>query len=44
MEAMQDNLKLVVKILENMKTDARSDILAAMNAEVAARITKMMEP
>ena len=27
MEAMQDNLKLVVKILENMKTDARSDIL-----------------
>ena len=44
MEAMQDNLKLVVKILENMGTDARSDILAAMNAEVAARITKMMEP
>lgn len=44
MEAMQDNLKLVVKILENMETDARSDILAAMNAEVAARITKMMEP
>ena len=44
MEAMQDNLKLVVKILENMETDSRSDILAAMNAEVAARITKMMEP
>lgn len=44
MEAMQDNLRLVVKILENMETDARSDILAAMNAEVAARITKMMEP
>lgn len=44
MEAMQDNLKLVVKILQNMETDARSDILAAMDAEVAARITKMMEP
>lgn len=44
MEAMQDNLKLVVKILENMDTDARGKILAAMDAEVAARITKMMEP
>ncbi len=44
MEAMQDNLKLVVKILQNMETDARSKILAAMDAEVAARITKMMEP
>lgn len=44
MEAMQDNLKLVVKILQNMDTDARSKVLAAMDAEVAARITKMMEP
>ena len=44
MEAMQDNLKLVVKILQNMETEARSDILAAMDSEVAARITKMMEP
>ena len=44
MEAMQDNLKLVVKILQNMETDARSKILAAMDSEVAARITKMMEP
>lgn len=44
MEAMQDNLKLVVKILQNMDTDARGKILAAMDSEVAARITKMMEP
>ncbi len=44
MEKMQDNLKLVVKILSNMGTEERGKILSAMDAEVAARITKMMEP
>ncbi len=44
MEKMTDNLQLVVKILQNMDTDPRSKILAAMDAEVAARITKLMEP
>lgn len=44
MEAMTDDLQLVVKILQNMDTDARSKILGAMSADVAARVTKMMEP
>ncbi len=44
MEKMTDNLQLVVKILQNMDTNPRSQILAAMDAEVAARITKLMEP
>ncbi len=44
MEKMTDNLQLVVKILQNMDTDPRSKILGAMDAEVAARVTKLMEP
>ncbi len=44
MEAMTDDLQLVVKILQNMDTDARSKILGAMSSDVAARVTKMMEP
>lgn len=44
MEQMTDDLKLVAKILENMDTDSRGDILGAMDSEVAARITKIMEP
>lgn len=44
MEEMTDNLKLVAKILENMDIDARAKILDAMDSEVAARLTKIMEP
>lgn len=44
MEKMTDNLKLVAKILDNMDTDARGAILGAMNPDVAARVTKIMEP
>ena len=44
MEAMKDDLKLVAKILNNMETDARAKILDAMDSEVAARLTKIMEP
>ncbi len=44
MEQMTDDLKLVSKILQNMDTDARAKILDAMSSEVAARITKIMEP
>ncbi|MCI8372753.1 MAG: hypothetical protein HFI75_10265 [Lachnospiraceae bacterium] len=44
MEAMTDNLELAAKILEAMGTDARGQILGAMNADVAAQITKIMEP
>ena len=44
MEAMTDDLKLVAKILQNMETDARAKILDAMDSQVAARVTKIMEP
>ena len=44
MEQMTDNLELVAKILQNMKTADRSAILGAMDSEIAARITKIMEP
>ena len=44
MENMTDNLKLVAKILKNMDIEKRGDILGAMDAEVAARLTKIMEP
>ena len=44
MEQMTDNLELVAKILQNMKTADRSAILGAMNSEIAARVTKIMEP
>ena len=44
MEKMTDDLKLVAKILSGMKADARGDILAAMSPDVAASVTKLMEP
>ncbi len=44
LEEMTDDLPLVAKILSNMKADARGDILAAMDASVAASVTKLMEP
>lgn len=44
MEAMTDDLKLVAQILEYMDAEARGSILGAMNAEVAAKVTKLMEP
>lgn len=43
-EAMTDNLNLAAKILEAMGADARGKILGAMKADVAAQITKIMEP
>ncbi len=43
-EAMTDNLELAAKILHQMSADDRGNILGAMNAEVAAQITKLMEP
>ena len=44
MESMTDDLELVAKILSNMKADKRGDILAAMSPDVAASVTKLMEP
>lgn len=41
---MTDNLDLVAKILGNMSTQARADILGAMNADTAAKITEIMNP
>jgi len=41
---MTDDLKLVAKILQNMSTQSRSDILAAMDADTAAKLTEIMEP
>lgn len=43
-EKMTDNLKLVARILEAMDTDTRGSILGVMDAEVAAKITKIMDP
>ena len=39
-----DNLNLVAKILNAMSAESRGSILAAMDTEVAAKLTKMMDP
>lgn len=41
---MTDNLELVAKILNAMDVDSRGSILGAMDKEVAARLTKIMDP
>lgn len=43
-EAMTDNLALAARILENMDSDSRGKIMGAMDKEVAAKITKLMDP
>jgi len=43
-EDMTDNLALAARILENMDSDSRGKILGAMDSEVAAKITKLMDP
>lgn len=43
-ESMTDNLTLVAKILNTMSTDSRGAILGAMNPDVAAKLTKIMDP
>ncbi|MBE5869645.1 MAG: hypothetical protein E7294_00060 [Lachnospiraceae bacterium] len=43
-EAMTDNLDLAARILGTMEPDDRGKILGAMKADVAARITKIMDP
>lgn len=43
-EQMTDNLDLAVRILGAMNADDRGKILAVMDSEVAARITKLMDP
>ncbi len=43
-EKMESDLSLVARILETMDTESRGKILAAMDAEVAAKLTKIMNP
>ena len=43
-EAMADNLDLAARILGQMEASDRGAILGVMNADVAAKITKIMEP
>lgn len=43
-EAMTDDLQLAASILENIDATKRGKILGAMDPEVAAMITKIMEP
>lgn len=43
-ETMTDDLDLVAKILGQMSTQDRGKILGVMNAETAARLTKIMDP
>lgn len=43
-EKMQDNLPLVAKILKALSPEERGKILGAMDSEVAAKLTKIMDP
>lgn len=43
-EKMTNDLNLVAKILGEMSVESRGEILGAMNAEVAAKLTKIMDP
>lgn len=43
-EKMTDNLDLAARILKIMSADDRGAILGAMDADVAAKITKIMDP
>lgn len=43
-EQMTDNLDLVARILGCMEPSARAKILQAMDAEIASKITKIMDP
>ena len=43
-EAMTDNLGLAARILSVMSAEDRGNILGAMDPEIAARITRIMDP
>lgn len=44
LQQMEDDMKLVAKILDGMDVDSRGKVLGAMDAEFAAKLTKLMEP
>lgn len=43
-EKMDKDLNLVAEILESISAEKRADILAAMDAEIAAKLVKIMKP
>ncbi|MBD5449433.1 MAG: hypothetical protein HDR28_04615 [Lachnospiraceae bacterium] len=43
-ESMTDDLDLVAKILYQMSSEDRGNILGVMDSEIAARLTKIMDP
>lgn len=43
-EEMDNNLELAARILNEMSAEDRGKILGVMNAEIAAKLTKIMEP
>lgn len=43
-EKMTNNLNLAARILKEMSAEDRGDILGVMDAEIAAKLTKIMEP
>jgi flagellar motility protein MotE (MotC chaperone) len=43
-DTMTDDLQLVADILDNMDAQSRADILAAMDKDVAAKLTEILEP
>lgn len=43
-EAMTDDLDLAAKILDQMSSKDRGNILGAMDADIAARLTRIMDP
>ena len=43
-EAMDNNLDLAARILKEMSAEDRGKILGVMNADIAAKLTKIMEP
>lgn len=44
LEAMTDNLDLAARILSTMDAESRGNILGAMTPDVAAKLTKIMDP
>ena len=43
-EEMENNLDMAARILKEMTAEDRGKILGVMNAEIAAKLTKIMEP
>ena len=43
-DTMTGDLKLVASILQNMDAQSRADILGKMDADIAAKVTAIMEP